>query len=189
MNPDGRKPNLHPIDGRLMTAQEIADMMGLSRNALDIRRSDLGGCSYQLIVDMWRRNEIGGANDKHHRHLVYGRWTTIWEAAEELGVKPHSIVNYRYDHKKPDGTRPTLEEAYDYFRNYVRQRPGPKPKKYRVLGSWLTIAEAAEKYKANEGTLRAYMSKHHCKLETAVRRLEERRAKQAEKDILSILGF
>ena len=82
-----------------------------------------------------------------------------------------------------------LEEVYDHFKGLPRLRTGPKPKKHRVLGHWMTIAEAAEKYRTTEGNLRAYMAKHQCKRETAVRRLEERRAKQAEKDIMRILGF
>ena len=189
MNPDGRKPDLHPIDGRLMTVQEIADMIGRSKKALQILRSREGRCSYQLIVDMWRRNEIGGPKDRHPRHLVHGRWVTMPQVAEELGRDRHTLSNYRCANRRHDGTWPTLEEVYDHFKGLQRQRPGPKPKKHRVLGHRLTIAEAAEKYRTTEVNLRTYMAKHHCKLETAVRRLEERRAKQAEKDIMRILGF
>jgi len=42
MNRKGRKPDRHLIDGREMTVQEIADMLGITKLALQGRRSRLG---------------------------------------------------------------------------------------------------------------------------------------------------
>ena len=192
MNMEGRKPDLHMIDGRAMTLVEIADMMGLSYRGLVNRRFRLGQCSYQLVVDMWRRNEIGGHGDRQQRHLVHGRWMTVAQAAEELGTTPHAIRDVRYRASR-DGHPMTLEEVYDFYANGLKRPRGFQARYHRVLGHLMTVAEAAQKYKTTEGNLRKYMSYHHSTLETAVRRLEERRAKeaarQAEKEILSILGY
>lgn len=51
----------------------------------------------------------------------------------------------------------------------------------------LSIRQAAERYHTTENSLRVYISKHKCSLQTAVRQLEERRKRQAEKDIMKIL--
>ena len=192
MNMEGRKPDLHMIDGRAMTVVEIADMMGITCGALANRRFRLGQCSYQLVVDMWRRNEIGGHGDRQQRHLVHGRWMTVAQAAEELGITPHAIRQVRYRASR-DGHPMTLEAVYDFYKNGLNRPRGYPAKQHRVLGHLMTVAEAAVKYKTTEGNLRGYMTKHRSTLETAVRRLEERRAKEAakkaEKEILSILGF
>ena len=58
MNPDGKKPELHQVDGRNMTVNEIAEMLGISRLSLQKRRSNLGGASYQTIVNMYRANQV-----------------------------------------------------------------------------------------------------------------------------------
>ena len=185
----GRKPTLHMIDGREMTVKEIADMLGVTAHALAIRRCRMGGCSYQLIVDMYRNNQLCSKHDMHHRHMVNGKWTTVTAVAEALGIHPHSINNYRCNYRRPDGTKPTLAEAYEHFRTGSRKRCGRMPRVYYVKGRRMTIAEAAKKYGTTENALRLYMHKHKSSLETAVRRLEERRAKRAEKEIMGILGF
>lgn len=175
------------IDGREMTVAEIADMLGVTAHALAVRRCKMGGCSYQLIVDMYRNNQLCSKHDKFYRHLVHGKWTTVPEVAEALGVSPNSITNYRSYARRPDGTRPTLEETYEHFKN--RKRGGSVARTYWVKGRRLTIAQAAKKYGTTENALRMYMRNHKSTLEAAVRRLEERRAKKAEKEIMGILGF
>jgi predicted transcriptional regulator len=175
------------IDGREMTVGEIADMLGVTAHALAVRRCKMGGCSYQLIVDMYRNNQLCSRHDKFYRHLVHGKWTTVPEVAEALGVSPNSITNYRSYARRPDGTRPTLEETYEHFKN--RKRGGSVARTYWVKGRRLTIAQAAKKYGTTENALRMYMRNHKSTLEAAVRRLEERRAKRAEKEIMGILGF
>lgn len=173
------------IDGREMTVTEIADMLGVSARALSVRKSIMGGCSYQLIVDMYRNNQLGSKHDKHYRHMVNGKWTTVSAVAEELGIQPHTITNYRCSHRKPDGSKPTLEETREHFKNGTQS--GRVARTHYVMGQRMTVADAAKQYGTTENALRKYMSKHGSSLGTAVRRLEERRAKQAQKDILAIL--
>lgn len=173
MNLSGRKPDRHLIDGREMTGPEIASMLGVSYRAIQKRRSAMGGCSYQVIVDMYRQNQFGTKYDKWPRHLIHGKWMTIREAAAELGCHHHTLQNYRHMLTRRDGKKPTLEAAYDYYR-YERRSPGGSVAKlYYVHGHKMTVAQAAEKYGTTVNALYRYMHKHRSTLETAVRRHEE----------------
>ena len=136
---------------------------------------------------MYRNNQLCSKHDKFYRHMVNGKWTTVQEVAEALGMSPKIISKYRSCARRPDGTKPTLEETYEHFKN--RKRGGKMPRVYYVKGRRMTIAEAAKKYDTTENALRTYMCRHKSTLETAVRRLEERRTKRAVKDIMCILGF
>jgi uncharacterized protein YjcR len=51
----------------------------------------------------------------------------------------------------------------------------------------MTVKEAADKYGTTVNSLRQMMSRHNCTLDAAVKRLEARRTKMAEKAILEIL--
>lgn len=185
MNPSGRKPTLHMIDGAPMTVDEIADMLGLTKRALVLRRYGMGQCSYQLTVDMYRENRFETKHDRGARHLVVGEWITVKEAARRVGVQPVTLTRYM----KANGV--TLAEAVDHYRKYqtgeLARYKGPAPRTYYVNGHLLTIRQAAEKYHTTENSLRMYIFKHKCDLQTAVRQLEERRKKQAERDIMKIL--
>ena len=193
MNPNGRRPTRHMIDGQPMTAAEIAEMLGITKRALEVRKCRLNGCSYQLIVNMYRTNQLGSRHDKAHRHKVHGRWMTVAEAATELGVKPHCLVTWRCTHRDAKGNQPTLEEAYD---QYVRFRsgvdvkhPGGPTKYHRVHGKQMTTAEAAKAYRVSETYLRKIMSERKCSLAAAVDQVEAIRGKKAQKNIMRILGY
>ena len=184
-----RKPTLHMIDGAPMTVDEIADLLGITKRALVLRRHRYGGksVSYQLIVNMYRDNRFETKHDRGARHLVGGEWITVKEAARRVGVQPVTLTRYMKAHGV------TLAEAMDHYRKYqtgeLARWPGKAPRTYYVNGKLLTIRQAAEKYHTTENNLRTYIFKHKCSLQTAVRQLEERRKKQAERDILNILGF
>lgn len=92
----GSRPTLHMIDGKQMTVNEIATMLGVTRNVLNNRHSTMGGISYQAIVNMYRDGQLLTKHDRWPRHLVHGRWMTVKQVAEELDCKPHSIENWRY---------------------------------------------------------------------------------------------
>lgn len=175
------------IDGVPMTIDQIADLLGVTKHALVVRRSNMGGCSYQLIVNMYRDNRFETKHDRGPRHLVGGEWITVKEAARRVGVQPDILTRYMKAHGV------TLAEAVAHYRKYqtgeLARWPGRAPRTYYVNGHLLTIRQAAEKYHTTENSLRMYIFKHKCSLQTAVRQLEERRKKQAEKDIMKILGF
>lgn len=54
-------------------------------------------------------------------------------------------------------------------------------------GKKMTVREAAEKHGTTVNALRQVMSRHRCSLDAAVKRLEARRTRAAEKAILEIL--
>jgi len=183
----GSKPDLHLIDGKRMTVNEIAEMLGVTRQWLIQRRSQMGGVSYQLIVNMCREGRILTKHDRWPRHCVHGRWITIQQAAKELNCKPHSIDNWRSANRDREGNKPTLEEAYDHFKEAPKCGKGKEPEKHWVNGKRLTVRQVAEKYGTTISALRQVMSRHQCSLDTAVNRLEGRRKRKAEQAILGIL--
>ena len=181
------------VDGREMTVKEIAGMLGVMPHTLVIKRSKLGGVSYQLIVDMYRSNQMLGTHDKYPRHMVDGEWLTINEVALRAGVSVHTIRNWRYEHKDAQGNKPTMAEALEHYRKYqtgeeVRYR-GKEPKRQRVGRKMLSVPEAAAEYRMTACTLYKYISKNRVSLQVALNRLETRRKRKAERDIMRILGF
>lgn len=175
------------IDGQPMTIDQIAALLGTTRQALINRRYRYGGkdVSYQLIVNMYRDNRFETKHDPGPRHLVNGQWITTKEAARRVDVQPGTLTKYMRAHGV------TLTEALDHYRKFqtgeLKRYAGRAPRAYYVNGKLLTIKQAAEKYHTSENSLRLYIVKHKCSLQTAVRQLEERRKKQAERDILKIL--
>ena len=175
------------VDGRPMTVDEISNMIGFHHRQLIQLRCRMGGVSYQLIVNMWREGRLLTKGDKFIRHLVHGRWMTVPQAAEELKCKPHSIENWRNRNRDKDGRKPTVEEAYDHLKNAPKRGSGSVAKKHRVNGKQLTVREAAKTYKTTENVLRQTMHRHGCTLDAAVKRLENRRVRKAQRDIMDIL--
>ena len=186
-----RKRARFPVDGQMLTTDEIAALMGVSVAALARRKSINGGCSYQLLVDMQRRNEFGGYHDRKPRYFIDGEWLTVVQCAERAGVAATTITNWRSLHRDADGGRPSMAEAVEHYRRLksgAEKRAVRVGRKYMVRGKWMTVDEAAAKYGAAASTLRSYMKKHHCTLETAVRRYEERKKRQAVKAIMDVLN-
>lgn len=183
----GSRPRIHTVDGRPMTVDAIAGMIGFQRRQLIQLRCRMGGVSYQLIVNMWREGRLLTKGDRSIRHLVHGRWMTVKQASLELNCKPHSIENWRSRNRDKDGNKPTVEEAYDHLMNAPKRGSGSVARKHRVNGKHLTVREAAEKYGTTENALRQTMHRHGCTLDAAVKRLENRRVRKAQRDIMDIL--
>jgi hypothetical protein len=183
----GSRPTLHLIDGKQMTVNEIGAMLGVTRRWLIQRRSQMGGISYQVIVNMFRERRLLTNHDRWPRHLVHGRWMTVQQAAQELDCKPHSIENWRSANRDKDGKKPTMEAAYDHFKGAPKRGRGKEPEKHLVNGKKMTVREAAEKYGTTANALRQTMSSHRCSLNAAVKRLEDRRIRKAQRDIMEIL--
>lgn len=185
-------PRKHAVDGEQMSIAEAAEMLGVSRHALYAQRCLHRGASLQLIVDMYRWGEIGKGVRGEARHRVHGQWTTTRREAERLGVSSRTIEKWRTDHRRPDGGRALLEEAVEHYEALARgeiapPRSGPEPRRYWVRGKRMTIAEAAALVGAKECSLRAYIWRRRCSVDAAVKRLEAKRRKQAEQEILKIL--
>ena len=154
----GRKPTLHMVDGVPMTVDEIAGMLGLTKQALVLRRCRMGQCSYQLIVNLYRENRFESKHDRGPRHLVNGEWITAKEAARRVDVQPITLTRYMKAHGV------TLAKAMDHYRKYqtgeLARWPGRRHRTYWVNGKQLTIRQAAERYHTTENSLRMYIFKH-----------------------------
>ena len=197
----GREYRYHTVDGVRMTSQEISDMLGISLQALYIRRNRLGGPSYQCVVDMYRRNQLG--SNKKHRFLIEGRWMTTDQIADMLGVHPHSLSSWRTQHRKPDGSRPGMEEAIAHYREiktYGWQRGGGHPcKVHMVDGKAWTVPDVMKRFGKHKQTVykRMFlcggdMGKTIQFFEQRARRekeIQRRRQQKAEDDIMKILGY
>ena len=169
------------VDGRPTDYYTLADELGITVRALTMQVWKRPELSMQEIVDMYRDGRI--QTRVHGAHCVHGRWLTIAEAAEELGLAPGtlSVYYYRWNVK-------TLEETVDRYL-WLRQCPqstGPKPRRFRVHGKLLTVKEAAEKTGTSAEALYCRMRRGQT-LEQAVDRIERRKRKIAEEKILSIL--
>lgn len=191
-----RPPGKYLVDGKMLTVAEIAVLMDTTVAGVRIRHSRLGGASYQTMVDMYRAGQFGSRSTEIRKpHLIDGRWLSEREIAAELGINPHTLSNWRQHHRKPDGTKPTVEEAIEHYRLYNasgRKRAG-WARRHRVKGRDMTVAEAAEMLGCSESALRASMSRNSESLASAVKRheawVERNKKKQAEKEIMRILGF
>lgn len=180
------------VDGRELTAVEIAQMLGITLNALRMRRSRLGGISYQAIVNMYRANQLGSFHDRAARYLIEGEWLTQTQIAERLGVKSHSISTWRCDN------RASMMEAVEHFRRWnaggrKRNPRGGRPVQvYRVGNREYTVPGVARTYGMSQVSVRDMlrsrggdMGKVLAFYQAKVRRRQAR----AEQQILRILGY
>ena len=189
MGGPGKAPVLHPVDGKLMSAREIAEMLGISHAALVCRRQRLG-CSYQQLVIWWREGLLQrDQHDRYARHMIDGQWVTTEDICRELGLSRSWINNWRCRQFRETGRRPTLEETREHFRAYKGVHPGRMPRTYWVNGRQMTVAQAADKYGVTECSLRNLMCKKKMSLNSAVKRSLEEKQKRAEREILRTLGF
>lgn len=190
-----RPPGRYPVDGKMLTVAEIAGLLETTVTGVRMRKSHLGGVSYQTMVDMYRAGQFGSRKTGLRKPcLIGGRWMSEGELAAELGVNPRALANWRCSHRRPDGTRPSMEEAVEHFRiwkasGHVRRWP----KLHRVRGRNMSVKEAAAMLGVSQASLYMNMHKHRESLEAAVKRHEaweaKRKARQAEKAIMEILGF
>ena len=207
MSRGGKVPELHAVDGKQMTVDEIAAMLGCTKGALYLRRSRLGGISYQLVVDMWRRGQIG--NNHCFRYLIDGKWLTLKEIAAALKLSnPHTLTTWRSAHRKPDGTPASMEDAIAYYRQYLtgELKRGGKPgvsgrhwKEYLVNGKVWTVRDVARRYGLHIQTVHNSLHRYghdmgrvlefYGEKERRQKALEEKRRKRAERKLMKILGY
>jgi DNA-binding CsgD family transcriptional regulator len=190
----GRKPELYMVDGREMTAMEIADMLGITKNALCVRRNRLGGISMQAVVNMYRDNQFGSDCDRAQRFRIEGEWLTRRQIAERLGVSRHSISQWRSEHGC------AMEEAVEHFRHWNeggrKHNPqglgGRSPKVYVVGNREYTVPGVAKKYGKHPMSVRCMLKSRGGdmgKVLACYQAKERRKRQRAEKEILRILGY
>ena len=182
------KPKLHFVDGEWITVQEAADRLGLQRQQL-YGLTHHKRCNLQVAVNLIRDNLVLGGHGKGYRYMVDGRWMSIRQAAEMLGLPVTALRSYIYAHRQPDGRPTTLAEAVDAYRSGAVRRGGHPPRLHRVGRRMMTTFEAAEMLGIDVFCLRLHMSRNKATLAQTIRYYEAKKKKKAEKDILNILGF
>lgn len=194
MSRTGRPPERHMVDGRAMTVSEIAEMLGISTQALHIRRSRLGGISYQAIVNMYRANMFGSDRDRAPRYMVDGKWMTYKQLAEQLGVQPCSLADWRCR------TGGSIEDAVNHFREYVwrgrkrnPQGQGGRPaRQYRVGNRCLSVPQVAKMFGVGQcavGRKLALLDGDMGAVIKFYKAREAKRRRRAEDEIMRILGY
>ena len=182
------------VDGREMTAMEIADMLGITKNALRVRRNRLGGISMQAIVTMYRENQFGSDCDRAARYRIEGEWLTLTQIAERLGVAAHSISAWRYNN------RASMEEAVEHFRHWNEggrkrnpQGLGGRPPRVYVVGNReYTVPGVAKKYGKHVTSVRCMLKSRGGdmgKVLAFYQAKARKRQARAEQQILRILGY
>ena len=190
----GKKPELHRIDEREMTVQEIADMLGITKNALQGRRSRLGRPTYQVVVNMYRENQFGSTHDRSARYMVDGKWMTRKQIAEMLEISPKTLDNWLYANKGKD-----IGDAVAWFRQYQtgeRKRHhgqgGRNPKLYRVGRKAYSVPQVARMFGVTHTSVAFVLKHRNGDMAATIRHYKEREARmkrRAEQAILGILGF
>ena len=182
------KPKKHLVDGEWITVQEAADRLGLRRQQL-YSLTHHKRCSLQVAVNLYRENLAMHGRGRSDRHMIDGRWMTVRQAAEMLGITVTALRDYLYSHRKPDGRPATLAEAVEAYRSGAVRHGGHPPRLHRVGRRMMTQAEAAEMLGIDVNAVRRHMSKHKATLAQTIKYYETKKRRKAEKDILTILGF
>ena len=170
----------HLVDGRWVTVEEMATELGLKRQQLYMQMWHKG-VSLQVVVNLYRENLILHNQHKSYRYMVDGRWMTINQAAEKLGVSPDAVYSTMFRRGC------TLAQAVEAYRHGEIHRGGSEPKRYRVGSRSMTSYEAAEMLGMSWYTLRSHMRRSGDSLAATIRYYERKKAKRAEKAILKIL--
>lgn len=178
-----RKPKKHLVDGEWVTVREIAERLGIEAQQI-YNQMDAREISLQVVVNLYRENQILHDQGRAARYMVDGKWTTIRQAAEALGVTHQAVANYMYSHKCS-----LVEAVAAYREGRVQHRGRGYPVYHRVGNKTMTVKEAAARFGISENAVRMYMYKHKCSLAKTVKFYEMRQKRRAEQEILGILGF
>ena len=176
----------HLVDGRWVTVAEIAEELGLNRQQL-YSQMHARECSLQVVVNNVRDGLALGEQGHASRHWVDGRWMTVRQAAEMLGVSRNTLYDWMHGHRRPDGRCALLSDAVEAYRSGAVKRGGSLPKEHRVGGRTMTTFQAAEKLGVSVNAIRRQMNKRKASLAATIRYYERRKQRKAEKEILEIL--
>lgn len=190
----------HMIHGRPMTVPQIAEALGVRPEGIETwlwRHRRKGERPTLEEYWDWRQSVARGEAPPipprpPAKHLIHGQWMTRAEVAARLGVGVSAIIKWREHHRRPDGSLPPIVEYWDYLTGCrsgeTVKWPGREPRRCYVDGKRLSIAEAADRLGVNPQTLRGYLLRHRCSLQSAVRFYENRAKDRAVKDIMAILN-
>lgn len=177
----------HLVDGEWMSVAEAAEMLGLRPQQIYCQMSQKK-CGLQAVVRMYRENYILGQG-RAARYMVDGRWMTIKDVAQMLGRSTQAIHLWRFKRKRPDGSLPSLAETVAAYRSGEVRHKGKPPTQHRVGGKLMTMCEAAEMVGCSYAAMQQYTYNHRCNLARAVKYYEAKKLRNAEREILRILGY
>ena len=181
------KPKKHLVNGEWMRVEEAAEMLGLRRQQIYCQMS-AKQCGLQAVVRMYREGYILGQG-RAARYMVDGRWMTIKDVAQMLGVTRQAIYKWRFNRKQLDGSLPSMAEVVAAYRSGEVRHYGKQPKQHRVAGKLMTMREAAEMVGVSYAAMQLYVYKHRCSVARAVKYYEAKKKRRAEREILRILGY
>ena len=177
----------HLVDGEWMSVEEAAEMLGLRPQQI-YNQMSVKQCGLQAVVRMYRENYILGQG-RAARYMVDGRWMTIKDVAQMLGVTKQAIYLWRFKRKRPDGSLPSMAEVVAAYRSGEVKHYEKQPKQHRVAGKLMTMREAGEMVGVNYSAMQLYVYKHRCSVARAVKYYEAKKRRKAEREILGILGY
>ena len=175
------KAKRHLVDGEWRTVPEMAAALGLKPQQIYSQMCQRG-VSLQVAVNLIRENQALG-HGRSNRFMVDGKWMTVQQAADSVGVPRTALRDYMYGH----GATP--QEAVAAYREGRVTHGGRKPILHRVGRRMMTVDEAARRLGVSANAVHLHMRKHGVGLATAIRYYEKRKLRLAEKEILGILGF
>ena len=176
----------HLVDGRWVTVAEIAEELGLNRQQLYTQMHHRE-CSLQVVVNNVRDGLALGGQGHASRHWVDGRWITVRQASEMLGVSMNTLYNWMHQHRRPDGRCALLSDAVEAYRSGAVKRGGRSPVEHRVGSRKMTTFQAAEKAGVSVNAIWVHMHRRKASLASTIRYYEKRKQRKAEKEILEIL--
>jgi len=103
------------------------------------------------------------------KHIVDGRYTTVAEMADELGVSAQQLYNQMH-HK-----RCGLQVAVNMIRENMALNGQASGQRHMVDGKWMTVRQAAEMLSVTTDSLKDYMYGHKCRLAEVVAAYREGR--------------
>ena len=176
----GSKPKLYFVDGRWVTLYEMAAELGLKPRQLSNQMYRGGGGSLNVAVQRIRNNLAMNGHKCSERHMVDGKWTTIAQEAEKLGVSYSALQHY----VKVHGC--TLAEAVGNYRER-RVRHGAFPRVEIVNGREMTVADVAREAGVADRTVYWHRSRKGMTLKQIVKYYERKKAEEAARRIMDIL--
>ena len=180
----------YTVHGRDTTLKIEAERIGVSVHALRSHMYSLG-MGLEAVADLYDAGRIGVGTRGPEWHRVHGEWMTIAMAAERCGVSPKTLIDYRWAH------RCLLEAACDHYMalKLGHERRGAREgRRHRVKasgrrpGGLMTVKEAAALLGVEPCRLYWRMARPRCmSLDAAVRAVEARQQRKAEREILRIM--
>ena len=123
-------------------------------------------------------------------HMVHGEWMTVYEAAARLGVAYATLMNWRWQHRRPGGGPGLLEDAWDHYAalnaGWIRRGPYKRPTIHMVHGRRMTVREAAEALGVSYKAVCQYRYKYGATLQRAWDFYAARNAERAAAERLGV---